>query len=109
MNLRLQVKDLTLTERFQQQVISQMHLVLGRYGNKLKRVEVSLSRDSDSTDDADQKCVIKLRINHLKTIVVQETTSDIYESFVNCVQRAKRTVSRKLTRSRKNTHNLALN
>ena len=100
MNIKIQSRDFQLTEALHMQISAKLQLILSRYGHKIRKTEVILSDVNGPRGGVDKCCVMKFRINHLKTIVVKDTTSDMYESISNCALRVRRTLERQFGRDR---------
>lgn len=104
MNIRIQSRDFLLTDALEGQIRDKLQLILSRYGHRIRKTEVTLSDVNGPKGGADKRCLMKFRINHLKTIVAQETTEDMYLSINNCVHRVRRTLERQFGKDRhKNT------
>lgn len=100
MKIKIQSRDFTLTDALHQKITDKLHLILNRYGHRIRKTEVTLSDINGPKGGADKRCVMKFRVNHLKTIVVQDTTSDMYDSINNCAIRVRRTLERQFGRDR---------
>ncbi len=100
MNIKTQCRGFKLSLALHDHVKSRIYLVLGRYSSKIRQVEVTLLDVNGPKGGVDKKCLITLRLNHFKSIVVQETSEDMYFSINNCAQRARRAVERHYNRMR---------
>lgn len=100
MNIKIQSRDFLLTDALHRQISAKLQLILSRYGHRIRKTEVTLSDVNGPKGGEDKRCIMKFRINHLKTIVVQDTTNDMYESISNCAMRVRRTLERQFGRDR---------
>ncbi len=100
MKIKIQSRDFELTDALHQSISDKLQLILNRYGHRIRKTEVTLSDVNGPKGGVDKRCIMKFRINHLKTIVVQDTTADMYESINNCASRVRRTLERQFGRDR---------
>ena len=69
----------------------------GRF-DQLKRICVHLSDINGPRGGIDKRCRIQISLPRLKDIVVEDTESNLYVAIDRAVDRAGRTVNRRLTR-----------
>ena len=73
---------------------------LSRYGQRIRVIEISLKDINGPRGGVDKQCVIKMKINQFKTLVVDDISADGYEAITACTQKAKRRIERHFGRSR---------
>ena len=54
MYIRIRANSFELPEALRSRIVAQLHLLLSRYGHRILRAEVTLSRESDSADGKDK-------------------------------------------------------
>ncbi|MFT4937627.1 MAG: putative sigma-54 modulation protein [Paraglaciecola sp.] len=94
MNIKIQSNDFILPPVVREEISSKLHLILGRFGQRIRQTEVVLSDVNRPRGGLDKKCIIKLRINQYKVIVSHDTTDDMYDSIAKSAYRARRTMER---------------
>lgn len=104
MNIKIQSRDLTISEARKQQISNLIYMELSRFGFKVKRTEMVLSEVAMPGNVSGFKCLMRMRINHLKTIAVHESSPTLEDAIAVCILRAKRTLGRQLDRHRQVTH-----
>ena len=100
MRIKVQSRGFKLTEALYNQVNAKLHLVLSRYSNRIRQAQVTLLDTNGPKGGEDKRCLICIKVNHAKSIVVQETAPDLYDAISNGVYRIKRAVDRHFNRSR---------
>ena len=101
MKIKIQSRGFKLTKALYNQVNSKLHLVLSRYGNRIRQAQVTLLDTNGPKGGEDKRCLICIKVNHSKSIVVQETAPDLYDAISNGAHRIKRAVDRHFHRSRR--------
>lgn len=100
MNIDLQARDFQLTDSIESQIRQKLKIVLNRFGHKIRKARVVLSDINGPKGGKDKRCTIKIEMHNLKTIVVDEVTTNMHESISRCSQRAKRTIDKVLNKNR---------
>lgn len=108
MNIDLQARDFHLTSSIESQIRQKLKVVLNRFGHKIRNLRVVLSDVNGPKGGKDKRCAIKIEMHNLKTIVVDEVTSNMHESISRCSQRAKRTIDKVLNKNRTTTRESAV-
>lgn len=101
MIIDLQARDFQLTDPLRQQIRQKLKAVLNRFGEKIHRVRVVLSDINGPKGGNDKRCVIKVKVNNHKTLVVDEVTDNIHESINRCARRVKHAITKTVSRNRK--------
>jgi putative sigma-54 modulation protein len=100
MNINLQARDFHLTESLDSQIRQKMRILLDRFDHKIRATRVVLSDINGPKGGKDKRCTIKIEVHNAKTIVVDEVADTMYESISRCSQRAKRAVSKLVSKDR---------
>jgi ribosomal subunit interface protein len=97
MIIDIQSRQFSLTPPLKAFVEAKIKLMLGRYETKVSRVDVSLFDINGPKGGVDKCCKIVVRLNNVPSIVVQETSADLYEGINSCARRTRRAVKRQLS------------
>ncbi|MBT0586514.1 HPF/RaiA family ribosome-associated protein [Alteromonas oceanisediminis] len=100
MHIKINSRDFSITPALQQFIEAKIQFALNRYAQRIRVLEISLKDINGPRGGIDKQCTIKMKINQFKTLVVEDTSADAYESVVACTQRAKRRMERHYTRAR---------
>jgi ribosomal subunit interface protein len=100
MNINLQARDFHLTNSLESQIRQKMKILLDRFDDKIRATRVVLSDINGPKGGKDKRCTIKIEVHNAKTIVVDEVADNMYESISRCSQRAKRAVSKLVSKDR---------
>ena len=102
MILTIRAKGFTLTDALKGSVESHLRFLLTRYRDVIERIDVTLS-DINGADKGgvDKRCLITLKLFKSKSIVVQITEADLYDSIQYCSQKLQRTITRHLGKKRR--------
>jgi ribosomal subunit interface protein len=96
MLVNIQARNFDLAPELNDYVESKIRLMLGRYKNKIMKINVTLSHVNSPREREVKCCEIIIMPKIIPTIVIQETAADIVDAVNNCSHRAKRIVSRNL-------------
>lgn len=101
MILNIRAKGFSLTDALEGTVESHLRLLLNRHKELIQRVDVTLMDINGSErGGVDKRCSITLKLNKFKSIAVQETELDMYDSIQNCCQKLQRAMIRHLGKKR---------
>jgi hypothetical protein len=70
---------------------------LGRGIRRLRRVDVTLSDLNGPRGGVDKRCLIKVSIDGLRPVVIEDVQSDLYMAIDRAAGRASRTVLRRVS------------
>ena len=101
MNIKVQSRGFSLSQSLYDRVTSKLHLAIGHYGGRIRQVDVTLQDINGPRGGEDMQCVIKLKVNHFKSIVIHETAPNMYDAINSCAQRVRRVVERHFNRVRR--------
>jgi ribosomal subunit interface protein len=97
MLVHIQSRQFTLSAALSSYVQDKVQLMLGRYEEKIIRVDVSLFDINGPRGGEDKCCKIVVKVNGSSSIVVQETAEDLYDAINTSSRRARRAVKRQLS------------
>lgn len=102
MILTIQAKGFSLTDGLKGSVESHLRFLLTRYRDVIERVDVTLS-DINGSDKGgiDKRCLITLKLIRSKSIVIQVTEADLYDSIQYCSYKLHRAITRHLGKKRR--------
>ncbi|MCF2947052.1 HPF/RaiA family ribosome-associated protein [Paraglaciecola aquimarina] len=97
MIIDIQARQFALSKALKHYVESKLSLNLGRYKANINRINVSLFDVNGPKGGEDKCCKTIIKVKGMSTIVIEETTLDMYDAINKCLNRAKRTVSRSVS------------
>jgi ribosome-associated translation inhibitor RaiA len=92
----IQCRGFSLTNAIAGRVRKRLDFLLGRGFSRVRRVDVTLSDLSGPRGGVDKRCLIKISIDGLRPVVVEDIQSDLYMAIDRAVGRASRTVLRRM-------------
>jgi putative sigma-54 modulation protein len=98
MQIQIQARDFPLTEALVDYVEHSINFVLSSRYEQIRRIGVRLSAVKDSRGRVDKRCQIQISLPRLRDIVIEESKRDLYVAIERAIQRAGRTVNRRLKR-----------
>jgi len=101
MNIQISTdKNITHNDLLTDHVESAVIGALGRFGERITRVEVRLSdQNSDKKEsDDDMRCVIEARLGGLQPIVVSHQTATVEQAIDGAAEKLENAIERKLGR-----------
>jgi len=101
MQIEIHDQDFLLTAELHTHVRRRLQFALSRFQDQVSRVTVRLSDSNGPKGGLDKHCHLQLRLRGLPDIVVKDTEADLYVAVDRAVQRAGRTLGRKLQRARR--------
>jgi len=96
MKIGIQCRGFSLTSAIAGRVSKRLDFLLGRGINRLRRVDVTLSDLNGPRGGVDKRCLIKVSIDGLRPVVIEDIQSDLYVAIDRAVGRASRTVLRRM-------------
>ena len=96
MMITIKSRGFSLTQGLKEFIEDRMRLIFTRYGQHVSRIDITLLDINGPKGGEDKRCKIRLKLDGMPSIIIQETDTDMYEAINNCGSRLKRTVSRKL-------------
>ena len=96
MKIGIQCRGFSLTSAIAGRVRKRLDFLLGRGLNRLRRVDVTLSDLNGPRGGVDKRCLIKVSIDGLRPVVIEDIQSDLYMAIDRAVGRASRTVLRRM-------------
>ncbi len=102
MQIDIQARNFPLSNALRGHVKRRLGFALSTRDEYIQRIKVRLSDINGPRGGEDKCCHIQVIIPHLPDIVVEDTEEDLYFAIDRAVDRAGRTVGRRLTRQRDN-------
>jgi len=98
MQIQLQAQDFPLTEALVDYVERSINFELSSRYQQIRRIDVRLSEVKAARGRVDKRCRIQISLPRLRDIVIEDKQRDLYVAIENAIQRASRTVNRRLKR-----------
>ena len=96
MKIGIQCRGFSLTSALAGRVRKRLDFLLGRRFNRLRRVDVTLSDLNGPRGGVDKRCLVKVSIDGLRPVVIEDIQSDLYMAIDRAAGRASGTVLRRM-------------
>ena len=100
MEIDIQARNFSLTDALRTHVRRRLGFALARTADHIQRVVVRLSDINGPRGGANTCCHVQVVLRHLPEVVIQDTEADLYVAIYRALDRAGRTVARRLARQR---------
>lgn len=97
MRIAIQCRGFSLTSAIAGRVRKRLDFLLGRGFKRLRCVDVTLSDLNGPRGGVDKRCLVKVSMDGLRPVVIEDIQPDLYMAIDRAVGRASRTVLRRLT------------
>lgn len=77
-----------------------LHFALDRLSDTVQRVVVRLSDINGDRGGVDKRCHLQVQLQGMPDVLIEDVQPDLYLAITRSVERAARTVSRRVTRAR---------
>jgi len=98
MKVSIQARDFTLTDSMLSYVKDRINYLFSSRYNQIQRITVRLSDVNGPRGGVDKRCKVTVVLPRLNEIVNDDVQSDLYVAIFRAMDRASRTVNRRLTR-----------
>jgi len=96
MKIGIQCRGFSLTGAIAGRIHKRLACLLGRGIIGLRRVDVTLSDLNGPRGGIDKRCLIKVSIDGLRPVIIEDVESDLYMAIDRAAGRASRTVVRRV-------------
>jgi ribosomal subunit interface protein len=100
MRINIQARNFTLTKAIRDHVTRRLGYALSSRDEHIQHIKVRLSDINGPRGGADKRCKIQVVLPQLADVVIEDTEVDLYAAIDRAVDRASRTIDRKLSRYR---------
>jgi ribosomal subunit interface protein len=100
MQLDIQARSFSLTTALQNYAEMRLRSSLTCFSENIQQVDMRLSDINGPRGGSDKRCQVRIILAGLPDVVVEDTQADLYLAINRSVERAGRTVRRRLNRSR---------
>jgi putative sigma-54 modulation protein len=97
MRVTIQSRGFSLTRAIDERVRKRLNFLLGGRLRRLQRVDVTLSDLNGPRGGIDKRCRIKVSLDGLRPVVIEDVQADLYAAIDRAAGRASRTVIRRLS------------
>jgi len=97
MKIGIQCRGFSLTGAIAGHVRKRLDFLLGHGIRRVRRVDVTLSDLNGPRGGVDKRCLIKVSIDGLPPVIIEDVQSDLYAAIDRAAGRASRTVVRRMT------------
>ena len=96
MKIGIQCKGFSLTSAIAGKVHKRLQRLLGQGISRIRRVDIILSELNGPGSSVDKRCLIKVSIDGLLPVVIDDIQPDLYDAIDRAGDRASRTVLRRM-------------
>ena len=100
MHIHIQARGFGLTPGLREYTERRLWFAFGPGHPRVGRIAVCLSDDNGPRGGEDKRCHVRVSVRGASGIVIEETERDLYTAIARAVDRAARTVARRLERLR---------
>lgn len=100
MRIDIHSSKFTLTESLRSHIERRVQFALSWAYHKLPHIHLRLDDINGPKGGPDKVCRIQIPLSGSKPVVIEETQTDMYTAIDRAVERAARTISRRIERSR---------
>lgn len=101
MQIQINAGDVPTSDGIQQRVERELEQALGKWEDRITRVEVHLhDDDGPKHDKTDKRCVMEVRLAGRQPMVVEHSSDDLYQSIQTAAGKLRKVVSRTIERER---------
>ncbi len=98
MGIVVLAKDFNLTEALQAYIKERIQFQFGSRYDQIQRITIRLSDVNGPRGGVDKSCKVSVTLPRLKEIVIEDIQADLYVGIYRAMDRASRTVNRRLAR-----------
>jgi ribosomal subunit interface protein len=98
MHIKIQARDFSLTEALGNYIERRINFVLSSRYDQIQCISVRLSDINGPGGGSDKCCRINITLPRLSDIIIEDTESDLYVAIDRAIDRAGRTLNRRLAR-----------
>jgi len=98
MKVSIQAKDFTLTDSIMAYVKDRINFLFRSRFNQIQKITVRLSDVNGPRGGVDKRCKVTIVLPRLNQVVIEDVQSDLYVAIFRAIDRASRTVNRRLNR-----------
>lgn len=100
MQIDIQARDFALTEALHSHIRRRLDFALSSRYDQVQRIQVRLSDVNGPRGGSDKCCQVHVVLPQLIDVIIEDTESDMYVAINRAIERAGRTVNRRLARDR---------
>lgn len=104
MRIDIQANDFELTDALREHTERRLQFALSWAGNDVRKIVVRLSDINGPRGGKDKRCAIQIPMPRAQDVLIEDTESDMYVAIDRAVDRAERTLARKLERLHEHRH-----
>lgn len=104
MRINIQTSGFKLTDGLREHTERRLQFALSWAVHDVRKVVVRLSDINGPRGGNDKRCYIQVPLPHKPDVVIEDTESDLYVAIDRAVDRAERSVARRLERQREHRH-----
>ncbi len=98
MKVSIQAKEFSLTDSMRTYVKDRINYLFGARFNQIQRITVQLGDVNGPRGGVDKRCQVRVTLPRLKEVIIDDVQADLYVAIFRAMDRASRTVTRRLDR-----------
>lgn len=108
MNVSIVTNDLELTDTLKAEIKDTLKQATERYGKRIRKTEVTLTQETILNGDLNVVCVMKMRINHLRTLIAKTTSNNLSEAISASAKGLREKLERQMHKENKHFSNQSI-
>lgn len=100
MQLDIRTQGFDLTDGLREHAERRLHFALNWARHEVSRVTLSLSDINGPRGGDDKRCQVRIPMPRAREVVIEDTDADLYVAMDRAIDRAARTLDRRLARQR---------
>lgn len=108
MNVSIVTNDIQLTESNKADIVNHLKQATERYGKRIRKAEVTLTQQTIENGEISVICVMKMRINHLRTLIAKTTSCHLSEAIGVCANGLREKLERQIHKENKHFGNQSI-
>ena len=100
MQIDIQARDFALTQALNNHIRRRLDFALSSRYDQVQRIDIRLSDINGPRGGSDKCCKVHVVLPQLIDVIIEDTETDMYAAINRAIDRAGRTVTRRLARER---------
>lgn len=101
MNISIVTNNIELTVSTRAEIMNKLKQATLRYGKRIRKAEVTLTQQSAENGQSSVICVMKMRINHLRTLIAKTTSNNLAEAIAESAKGLREKLERQIHKENK--------
>ncbi len=100
MKIHIRAKGFELTDGLREHAERRLSFAFDWAGHEIRKVFLSFSDINGPRGGNDKRCQLRIPLPRIRDVIIEDTAPDLYQALDRAVDRASRTLERRLSRQR---------